>query len=161
MADAAITGRHAIQHQGLELFLPLRVLRQPMHRHRAAQTLPEQHQRFAFDLGRVVEPGERGVDVLVDRRQARLAFGQTVAAIVDQQDLIAVLRQPPAAAQMHRQIAAVAVQMQDRAFDLDARFGRQPPGVEFQAISGEQGDGAVFEFGFVRGEDLARFRVEQ
>ena len=62
---------------------------------------------------------------------------------------------------MHGQVAAVAVQMQHRAFDLDTLFGRQPPAVQLEAVGGGQGDVAVFEFGFFRGEQLAGLGVEQ
>jgi len=62
---------------------------------------------------------------------------------------------------VHRQIAAVAVQVQDCAFDLDTGLGRQPPGVELEAVGRGQGDGAVFELGSFRGKDLARLGVKQ
>ncbi|MNV85561.1 hypothetical protein D3C71_1795280 [compost metagenome] len=62
---------------------------------------------------------------------------------------------------MHRQIAAVAVQVQDRAFDLDTLLRRQPPSVQPDTVGGGQGHVAVFELGFFRGEQLTGFGVEQ
>ncbi|MNU01361.1 hypothetical protein D3C72_2447390 [compost metagenome] len=62
---------------------------------------------------------------------------------------------------MHGQVSTVAVQVQHRAFDLDTPLRRQPPGVQLETIGGIQGDGAVFEPGFFRGEQLAGFGVEQ
>ncbi|MDT4882604.1 hypothetical protein FQZ97_1185650 [compost metagenome] len=53
---------------------------------------------------------------------------------------------------MHRQIAAIAVQVQHRALDLDTFFRRQPPAVQLEAVGGGQGDVAEFEFGFLRGK---------
>ncbi|MNS44357.1 hypothetical protein D3C72_767990 [compost metagenome] len=137
------------------------MLHEVVNGHRPAKALPEQDQRLTLDLGRLVEPFECSVDVLVDRRQTRFAFGQTVAAIVHQQHLITFFRQPPTSAQMHRQIAAVAVQVQHRAFDLHSLFRRQPPSVQPDTIGGGKGHVAVFELGFFRGEQLAGFGVEQ
>ncbi|MNG06352.1 hypothetical protein D3C84_895820 [compost metagenome] len=62
---------------------------------------------------------------------------------------------------MHGQVAAVAVQVQDGALDLDTLFRRQPPGVQLEAVGGGQGDLAVFELGFFRGEQLSGLGVEQ
>ncbi|MNF93866.1 hypothetical protein D3C84_765570 [compost metagenome] len=129
--------------------------------HRTAKALAEQDQRLALDLGGLVEPFERRIDVLIDRRQARFAFGQAITAIVHQQHLIALFRQPPTPAQMHWQIAAVTVQVQHRAFDLDTLLHRQPPRVQLETIGGVQGDGAVFEPGLFRREQLAGFGIKQ
>ncbi|MNY48390.1 hypothetical protein D3C86_1837230 [compost metagenome] len=57
------------------MFLALGVLSQIVHGHRATEALAEQDLRFAFDLGCLIEPFERGVDVLIERRQARFPFG--------------------------------------------------------------------------------------
>ncbi len=94
LADTAVTGGHAVEDERLELLLSFGVLDQVVHCHRATETLTEQDQWFSSNLWRFVQPLERGIDILVNRRQAWLAFRQSVTAIVDQQDLITLLRQP-------------------------------------------------------------------
>ncbi|MNF58575.1 hypothetical protein D3C84_401370 [compost metagenome] len=132
-----------------------------MHGHRATETLAEQDQRLALNLRRLVQPGERRIDVLVDRRQAGFAFGQAVTAIVHKQHLVTIFRQPETAAKVHGQVSAVAMQVQHRALDLNPLLHRQPPGIQLEAIGGVQGDGAVFKPSLFRSEQLAGFRIEQ
>ncbi|MNP24944.1 hypothetical protein D3C76_1177320 [compost metagenome] len=104
--------------------------RQVVDGHRAAQALPQQHQRLALDFGRLVEPGHGRGDVLVHLGQAWLALGQAIASVIDHQHLVALLWQPVATAQVAGQVAAVAVQVQHRALDLDPCLGGQPPTVQ-------------------------------
>ncbi|MCY1441491.1 hypothetical protein D9M71_578090 [compost metagenome] len=132
-----------------------------MHRQGAADALAEHYPRLAPNLGRLVEPGERGVDVLVKRGQAGRALGTAVAAIVQQQHLVALGRQPPTAAEVGGDIAAVAVQVQHGALHLDARFCRQPPGVQAGAVGGGQVDVAVFQLDPFRREGHVAVRIEQ
>lgn len=93
--------------------------RQVVNGHGAAEALAQQHQGLALDLRGVVQPIHGRLDVLVNRRQARLALGEAIAAIVDHQHLVALLWKPIAAAQMPGQVAAIAMQVQYRALDLD------------------------------------------
>ncbi|MNG30546.1 hypothetical protein D3C84_1161810 [compost metagenome] len=82
MGHFAVAGGHAVQHQRPELLAPSRVFGKIMHRQRAADALPQQHDRLALDLRRLVEPGEGGLDILVDRRQAGRAFGAAIATVI-------------------------------------------------------------------------------
>jgi hypothetical protein len=52
------------------------------------------------------------------------------------------------------------MQVQHRALDLDTGLGRQPPGVQLEAVGRGQGDVAVFELGF-SGVKAGRLGVEQ
>ncbi len=78
----------------------MRVLRQVMHCQRAANALPQHHERLALYSRRCVQPVESRLNILIDRRQTGLALRLAVAAIVDHQDLITLLGQPPASPQM-------------------------------------------------------------
>ena len=157
----AVTGRHAIEHHRLDSRALLRVLAQVVDAHGAAQALPQHNQRQAPGLRLVLQPVEGGVDVLIHRRQPRRTLGQAITAIVEHQHLIALLRQPGRGAEMVSQVAAIAVQMQHRALEWHAFFGRQPPTVQAGAIGGCQGDIAVVQARGRRGDRLAGLGIEQ
>ncbi|MNN29945.1 hypothetical protein D3C81_1435710 [compost metagenome] len=159
--DITVTGRHTIEHQGAEALALLGVGCQVVDGHCPAQALPQQYQGFALDFRGLVEPCHGRCDVIVDLWQAGLALGQAIAPVIDHQHLIALLRQPVATAQVTGQIAAIAVQVQYRALDLDTRLGRQPPAMQADAVGGGQGDIVVLQLGTLGRERLARFRVEQ
>lgn len=104
LSYVTITGGHTVQYQRLELRLALRVRCQVMHGECATQALAQHNQRPSLGFRRLVDPVERRINVLVDRRQRRLAFRQTIPAIVQQQHLIALLRQPPTAPRCHARL---------------------------------------------------------
>jgi len=157
----AVTGRHAIEHQGRDALPLLRVLTQIMNTHRAAQALPQHNQRQSLGLRLMLQPVKSGIDVLVHLRQPRRPLGQAITAIVEHQHLIALLRQPGRGAQVVSQVAAIAVQMKHRALEWHAFFGRQPPTVQAGAIGGCQGNITVVQAGGRRGDRLAGLGVEQ
>ncbi len=159
--DAAVARRYPVEHQRLELALALRMLGQVVDRQRAAETLPQQHALGALHLRRLVEPGERRVDVAVDLRQSRLALRLAVAAIVEHQHLVALGGQPPRAAEVPGQVAAVAVQVEHSAFHRHAFLRRQPPGAQAHAVGGGQGDVAVLQPGARRSDLHHRLGIEQ
>nr|GFD34855.1 hypothetical protein [Tanacetum cinerariifolium] len=101
------------------------------------------------------------VDVLIDRRQAGVAFGMAITAIVQQQHLVPLLGKPIAAAQVPGHVAAVTVQVQHRALDRNAGFRGQKPGIELFAVGGRQGQITVRQVSLFRGQRDVSLRVEQ
>ncbi len=109
-----------------------------MHRQRPTNALPQDHKGFALHLRGSVQPVESGLNILIDRRQTRLALRLAIASIIQHQHLIALLWQPPDATKMPGQVATVAVQMQHRALHRHAFLGGQPPAMQARTVgSGE------------------------
>lgn len=66
-----------------------------MHRQRPTNALTRDHKGFALHLRGSVQPVESGLNILIDRRQARLALRLAIASVIQHQYLIALLWQPP------------------------------------------------------------------
>src|SRR5690606_19969664 len=103
---------------------------------------------------------ERGLEIEVQAVEARAAVGSAVAAVVEQQYVEALRRQPDDARDVRADVLGIAVQEQDAAAPRRAR--RQKPAVQADAIGRPKLDFAVIQADLVgRQHQLAHWLEDQ
>ena len=160
--NPAIAGKGTLGHQRLNT-VPIRRPGQRRDGYGATQALPEDHDPVGIDLRDGEDRTQGGLGVQMQAGQAGLARRAAVAPIIEEEDVVALLRQPPDAGEMGADVLRIAVQKEHCACHAThrVRVSRQKPAVKSRAVGRLEPNVAVGEPHAVRGEHELALRMEQ